>query len=187
MAMGEGRTAAPSVPKIALAVVLFVWANQKVLCQTPTGCMGMAAKLSSCVSFLQGASNGSQNTPPESCCSAVAQAAGTTGGCLCQLLGTNSPLGFPINQTQLLIIPGACNVNVPPVDRCTNAGTPFTSSLDSPPPGSYPPSVAPTGSVSGGPTDNSSRMKGSGGVLLSRVSWMGVVAPPFLLLVIASI
>ena len=55
--------------------------------------------------------------------SALATVASDAADCLCQLFGTNTPLGFPINQTRVLILPGLCNVNTPPLTQCT--GTPL--------------------------------------------------------------
>ncbi|KAH9305406.1 hypothetical protein KI387_009810, partial [Taxus chinensis] len=129
---------AAAAAAVAVAVAMAL-AGSGVMCQSSLmDCANTIASLSPCSAFLN-YTNNVTTSPSSGCCTAIAEAAGNAGGCLCQVLGTNYPLGFPINQTRLLVLPGACNANIPPLYQCTNAGAPFT-----PPPGPHPDSDSPS-------------------------------------------
>ncbi|KAM4126369.1 hypothetical protein ACJW30_02G008400 [Castanea mollissima] len=67
-----------------------------------------------------------------SCCSQLASVVRSQPQCLCQVLnGGSSSLGININQTQALALPGACNVQTPPLSSC-NAASPSNSPAGSP-------------------------------------------------------
>ncbi|KAF2300169.1 hypothetical protein GH714_010319 [Hevea brasiliensis] len=65
---------------------------------------------------------GNSSTPSSSCCSQLASVVQSRPQCLCAMLnGGGSSLGITINQTQALSLPGACNVQTPPVSQCNAA------------------------------------------------------------------
>ncbi|XVF32546.1 hypothetical protein REPUB_Repub17cG0091600 [Reevesia pubescens] len=51
--------------------------------------------------------------------------------CLCSVLNSGASLGITINQTLALQLPGACQVQTPPINRC-NATPPAASPTGSP-------------------------------------------------------
>ncbi|KAM4115895.1 hypothetical protein ACB094_02G008200 [Castanea mollissima] len=68
-----------------------------------------------------------------SCCSQLASVVRSQPQCLCQVLnGGSSSLGININQTQALALPGACNVQTPPLSSCNAAASPSNSPAGSP-------------------------------------------------------
>ncbi|XP_008775111.2 non-specific lipid transfer protein GPI-anchored 19-like [Phoenix dactylifera] len=96
--------------------------------------MGASAQSSSCTSALVNLSpclnyiTGNESTPSSSCCSQLASVVQSEPQCLCTVLnGGASSLGIAINQTQALALPGACNVQTPPVSRCNAIGGPAGS------------------------------------------------------------
>ncbi|KAH9289064.1 hypothetical protein KI387_033181 [Taxus chinensis] len=121
---------------IAVIVVVITAAgrNGVVNAQTPSsGCTtSLLAGLSPCISFFN-ASNGI--SPPQGCCTAFASVVETSAACICQLfsfmptgsLPSPLPSGFPINQTQALNLPAACQITTAP---CTGAGVSPTTSPD---------------------------------------------------------
>ncbi|KAK3417496.1 hypothetical protein EUGRSUZ_H03439 [Eucalyptus grandis] len=108
---------------VALVVVL------AALCARATaqsGCTSVLMSLAPCLSFV----TGSSSTPSSSCCSQLASVVQSQPRCLCMVLnGGASSLGVTLNQTLALALPGACNVQTPPVSKC-NAGSPDSSPSD---------------------------------------------------------
>ncbi|KAI3441979.1 AAI domain-containing protein, partial [Psidium guajava] len=92
-----------------------------------SGCTSVLIGLAPCLSFV----TGSSSTPSSSCCSQLASVVQSQPRCLCMVLngGASSSLGVTLNQTLALALPGACNVQTPPVSRC-NAGSPQSSPSD---------------------------------------------------------
>ncbi|XP_031395931.1 non-specific lipid-transfer protein-like protein At2g13820 isoform X2 [Punica granatum] len=104
------------VGAVALAVAALLW--EQVAAQS--NCMSVLIGLSPCLNFV----TGSSSTPSSSCCSQLASVVQSQPQCLCMVLNNGgASLGVTINQTQALALPGACNVQTPPVSRC-NAGSP---------------------------------------------------------------
>ncbi|OWM74297.1 non-specific lipid-transfer protein-like protein At2g13820 isoform X1 [Punica granatum] len=102
------------VGAVALAVAALLW--EQVAAQS--NCMSVLIGLSPCLNFV----TGSSSTPSSSCCSQLASVVQSQPQCLCMVLNNGgASLGVTINQTQALALPGACNVQTPPVSRC-NAG-----------------------------------------------------------------
>ncbi|XP_057964811.1 non-specific lipid transfer protein GPI-anchored 5-like isoform X2 [Malania oleifera] len=103
---------------------------------------GGATAQSSCTSVIMGLSpclnyiTGNSSTPSPSCCSQLTAAIQSQPQCLCSLLnGGGMSLGIPINQTLALALPGACNVQTPPISQCNAASGPTTPAappVDSP-------------------------------------------------------
>ncbi|GMN48828.1 hypothetical protein TIFTF001_018001 [Ficus carica] len=115
--------------------------------------LGRAAAQSSCTSTLLSLSpclnyiTGNSSKPSSSCCSQLSNVVQSSPQCLCTVLnGTGaSSLGFTINQTLALSLPGACKVNTPPLSKCQAATAP-TASTSVPPPtvASSPPAESPS-------------------------------------------
>ncbi|XP_059065364.1 non-specific lipid-transfer protein C6 isoform X1 [Cryptomeria japonica] len=110
---------------IALMVVITAAGNCMVMAQTPSsGCTTSLLGLSPCINFFTSKSGISA---PLGCCTAFASFVESSATCACQFLAfmpTNSsplpiPSGLPINQTQLLNLPGICQVDTP---QCQGAG-----------------------------------------------------------------
>eukprot|EP01018_Ginkgo_biloba_P022175 Gb_02446 [translate_table: standard] len=90
-----------------------------VVAQSPppsSGCTSSIVSLSPCLSYITGSNNAS--TPAQGCCTALSSVVKTGANCLCQLFTSNNPLGFPINRTLALSLPGACKITTPPLSQC---------------------------------------------------------------------
>ncbi|RDX87347.1 Non-specific lipid-transfer protein-like protein, partial [Mucuna pruriens] len=99
-----------------------------------SGCTNALTSLSPCLNYIMGTSS----TPTASCCTQLSSVVQSSPQCLCSVLnGGGSTFGITINQTLALSLPGACEVQTPPVSQC-QAGNGPTS-----------PSTAPSGSPSG--------------------------------------
>ncbi|KAF4351929.1 hypothetical protein CsatB_026285 [Cannabis sativa] len=104
-----------------------------------TSCWAMVAAQQSCTNALVGMSpclnyiTGNSSSPSSGCCSQLATVVRSEPQCLCQVLnGGGSSLGININQTQALALPGACNVQTPPLSRCNGAASPSDSPAGTP-------------------------------------------------------
>ncbi|GLJ25996.1 hypothetical protein SUGI_0498690 [Cryptomeria japonica] len=90
---------------------------------------GALAQSSECSTSLQTlfpcmgyvATNVSSSPPSQGCCTALASVMQGNKACLCQLFTTNNPLGMPIDQTNAMSMPGACNIPTP-LPQCNVAG-----------------------------------------------------------------
>ncbi|GFP92315.1 hypothetical protein PHJA_001375600 [Phtheirospermum japonicum] len=88
-----------------------------------SGCTMALASLSPCLNYIRGNSS----TPSSSCCSRLSNVVQSNPQCLCALLkGGASNFGIAVNQTLALALPGACDVQTPPVSQCdgVNNGPP---------------------------------------------------------------
>ncbi|PWA77718.1 plant lipid transfer protein/Par allergen [Artemisia annua] len=110
---------------------------------------GVNAQSSSCTSSIMGLSpclnfvTGNSTTPSPSCCSQLANVVQTQPRCLCSLLNGNVPnIGITINQTLAVTLPGACQVQTPPISLC-NANGPTSGPASAP----TSPASAPSGST----------------------------------------
>ncbi|KAK3193748.1 hypothetical protein Dsin_025058 [Dipteronia sinensis] len=108
-----------------------------VLCHgasAQSGCTSVLIGLAPCLNYI----TGNASNPSSSCCSKLATAVQDQPQCLCTALnsGASSALGISINQTQAMSLPGACNVQTPPISQCNGASGPAASSPLSPPPDS---------------------------------------------------
>ncbi|KAI8003989.1 Non-specific lipid-transfer protein-like protein [Camellia lanceoleosa] len=102
---------------VVLALATMAWTGG---IQAQSGCTSVLLSLAPCLSYV----TGSSSTPSSSCCSQLASVVNTQPQCLCTVLnGGGSVLGFNINQTLALALPGACNVKTPPVSKCGAAGS----------------------------------------------------------------
>ncbi|XP_022769840.1 non-specific lipid-transfer protein-like protein At2g13820 [Durio zibethinus] len=120
--------------KLGLAMVLVTMICDKATAQS--GCTSVLLGLAPCLNYI----SGNSMTPTSSCCSQLSSVVQSQPQCLCSALnGGGSSLGITINQTRALSLPGACNVQTPPVSRCNAANSPAAPPLSSglsPPPDS---------------------------------------------------
>nr|XP_043612189.1 non-specific lipid transfer protein GPI-anchored 5-like [Erigeron canadensis] len=153
--------------KMVLVMVLIVSICGGAMAQS--GCTSALLGMSSCLNYI----TGNTTTPSSSCCSQLGSVVQSQPQCLCQVLNGNGiNLGISINRTLAISLPGACNVQTPPVSQCNAANGPPTSSTPSPaasPEGSTSqpdllpesPTESDTPSGSGSKTDGSSTPNGS--------------------------
>ncbi|MFS7902013.1 putative bifunctional inhibitor/plant lipid transfer protein/seed storage helical [Helianthus anomalus] len=142
---------------MVLAMVLIVSICGGAMAQS--GCTNALMGMSSCLNFI----TGNTSTPSSSCCSQLGNVVQSQPQCLCQVLnGAGINLGISINRTLALTLPGACNVQTPPVSQCDAAnGPPATPTPAASPEGStFEPNILPesptesdTPSGSGSKTD----------------------------------
>ncbi|KAI3678898.1 hypothetical protein L6452_38202 [Arctium lappa] len=94
-----------------------------------SGCTTALVSLSPCLSYV----SGNSSTPSSTCCSQLANVVQSQPQCLCPFTGNGggSPMGLNINQTLALALPGACNIQTPPVSRCDDGANGPTSSTPS--------------------------------------------------------
>ncbi|KAI6693268.1 hypothetical protein NL676_020978 [Syzygium grande] len=108
--------------KMGLSLVMALVVTMAVLCAgaaAQSGCTGVLIGLAPCLSFV----TGSSSAPSSSCCSQLASVVQSQPRCLCMVLnGGASSLGVTLNQTLALALPGACNVQTPPVSKCDASG-----------------------------------------------------------------
>ncbi|KAG6732245.1 hypothetical protein I3842_01G167400 [Carya illinoinensis] len=112
---------------MALVVVLVSMLSARAAAQS--GCNSVLVGLAPCLNYI----TGSSSTPSSSCCSQLASSVQSQPQCLCTVLnGGGASLGITINQTLALALPGACNVQTPPVSQCNAANGPAPSPVASP-------------------------------------------------------
>ncbi|KAK1295569.1 hypothetical protein QJS10_CPA16g01106 [Acorus calamus] len=101
-------------------IVVLVAATLIVESSAQSGCTTAIIGLAPCLNFI----TGNTSTPASSCCSQLASVVQSNPRCLCTLLnGGGSSFGINVNQTLALALPGACNVQTPPVSQCNTAAT----------------------------------------------------------------
>ncbi|XP_038718869.1 non-specific lipid transfer protein GPI-anchored 19-like [Tripterygium wilfordii] len=133
---------------LTLGLVTMLWAGAMAQSSCTSVLIGMAP----CLNFV----TGSSPTPTASCCSQLASVVQSQPQCLCMILnGGGQSLGVTLNETLALALPGACNVQTPPVSKCDAANGPASSPFGSPvgsPEGSPGDSTEPSGSDTTGGT-----------------------------------
>ncbi|KAA3463110.1 non-specific lipid-transfer protein-like protein isoform X2 [Gossypium australe] len=107
--------------KLGLALVFVTMlCGYKAMAQS--GCTSVLLGLAPCLNYI---TSNSTTTPSSTCCSQLSSVVQSQPQCLCSVLnGGASSLGVTINQTRALSLPGACNVQTPPVSRCNAANGP---------------------------------------------------------------
>ncbi|XP_076883520.1 non-specific lipid transfer protein GPI-anchored 15-like [Bidens hawaiensis] len=124
-----------------LLLMVMVWGGARAQSST---CINSLTSLSPCLNFV----SGNSPTPSPACCSQLASVVQTQPRCLCSLLNGNVPnIGVTINQTLAVTLPGACNVQTPPVTLCNGVANGPASGPASAPTSSE---VSPTGEPSEG-------------------------------------
>ncbi|XP_030974603.1 non-specific lipid-transfer protein-like protein At2g13820 isoform X1 [Quercus lobata] len=105
---------------LVLVLVTMLWAGATA----QSSCSNVIISMSPCLNYI----TGNSSTPSSSCCSQLASVVRSQPQCLCQVLnGGGASLGININQTRALALPGACNVQTPPISRCNAAASPAAS------------------------------------------------------------
>ncbi|GMI69353.1 hypothetical protein HRI_000604600 [Hibiscus trionum] len=98
------------------------------LATAQSGCTSALLGLAPCLNYI----TGNSTTPASSCCSQLSSVVQSQPQCLCSALnGGGSSFGITINQTKALSLPGACNVQTPPVSRCNGASGQAAAPLSS--------------------------------------------------------
>ncbi|XP_009345871.1 non-specific lipid transfer protein GPI-anchored 5-like isoform X2 [Pyrus x bretschneideri] len=117
--------------KFEMSLVLVLVTMFLARAAAQSSCTNVIISMSPCLSYI----TGNSSTPSSGCCSQLASVVASSPQCLCEVLnGGGSSLGINVNQTQALALPGACNVQTPPLSKCnaaSPAGSP-TGAADSP-------------------------------------------------------
>lgn len=99
--------------EMSLVLVLVTMFLAKAAAQS--SCTNVIISMSPCLNYI----TGNSSTPSSGCCSQLASVVRSSPQCLCEVLnGGGSSLGVNVNQTQALALPGACNVQTPPLSQC---------------------------------------------------------------------
>ncbi|XP_057485526.1 non-specific lipid transfer protein GPI-anchored 5-like isoform X2 [Actinidia eriantha] len=108
-----------------LAMVIMLWT---VATAPSSDCTNALMSMSPCLNYI----TGNSSTPSSRCCQQLASVVRSQSQCLCEVLnGGGSSMGINVNQTQAVTLPGACNVQTPPISRC-NAASPADSPAGTP-------------------------------------------------------
>ncbi|KAK1306039.1 hypothetical protein QJS10_CPA10g00752 [Acorus calamus] len=111
---------------LGLVVVVVVAATLILGTSAQSGCTTAIIGLAPCLNYI----TGNTSTPASSCCSQLASVVKSNPRCLCSLLnGGGSSFGINVNQTLALALPGACNVQTPPVSQCNGSGSKATPGI----------------------------------------------------------
>ncbi|KAI5573348.1 hypothetical protein POPTR_010G085400v4 [Populus trichocarpa] len=116
---------------LTMVLVTMLWAGA----MAQSDCTNVLISMSPCLNYI----TGNSSTPSSQCCTQLASVVRSSPQCLCQVLnGGGSSLGIEVNKTQAIALPGACNVQTPPISSCNGAspaaspaGTPEASSTPS--------------------------------------------------------
>ncbi|EXB22122.1 Non-specific lipid-transfer protein-like protein [Morus notabilis] len=111
--------------ELGLALVLAAALLGRAAAQS--GCTASLLSLSPCLNYI----TGNSSKPSSSCCSQLSSVVQSSPQCLCSVLngGASLSLGFTINQTLALSLPGACQVTTPPLSQCKAANAPTASTV----------------------------------------------------------
>ncbi|XP_030451723.1 non-specific lipid transfer protein GPI-anchored 5-like [Syzygium oleosum] len=113
---------------LALLAVLAASLAPSGSAQSTSGCTTVLMTLTPCLNYV----TGNSSAPSSTCCSTLGSIVQSQPQCLCQLLnGSAAFLGYNINQTLALALPGACNVKTPSASLC-NALSPSSAPTTSP-------------------------------------------------------
>jgi hypothetical protein len=107
---------------LTMVLVTMLWAGA----MAQSDCTNVLISMSPCLNYI----TGNSSTPSSQCCTQLASVVRSSPQCLCQVLnGGGSSLGIEVNKTQAIALPGACNVQTPPISSCNGKelGTYFTS------------------------------------------------------------
>ncbi|CAN6726182.1 unnamed protein product [Malus baccata var. baccata] len=104
--------------EMSLVLVLVTMFFARAAAQS--SCTNVIISMSPCLSYI----TGNSSTPSSGCCSQLASVVASSPQCLCEVLnGGGSSLGVNVNRTQALALPGACNVQTPPLSQCNGNGS----------------------------------------------------------------
>ncbi|KAL5541535.1 hypothetical protein UlMin_009245 [Ulmus minor] len=155
--------------EIGLVLVLALTSFWAMAAAQSSSCTNVIMGLSPCLNYI----TGNSSTPSSGCCSQLASVVRSQPQCLCEVInGGGSSLGINVNKTQALALPGACNVQTPPLSRCGGAASPADS-----PAGSTDDSNTPSGTRSKTvPTTDDGTSAGSSTKLSVTLLFMALVA-----------
>ncbi|KAI3794935.1 hypothetical protein L1987_37576 [Smallanthus sonchifolius] len=116
------------------------------MAQLSSDCTDVIVNLSPCLDYA----TGNSSIPSSGCCTQLASVVESQPRCLCEILKDGgSSLGLDnLNQTRVLELPKACNVQTPPTSKCNG-----NSSLEQT---AAPPASSPTSSPTTPSSDNGS-------------------------------
>ncbi len=96
---------------LTLVLVVALWEGSKA----QSSCTNVIISMSPCLNYI----TGNSSTPSSTCCTQLASVVRSQPQCLCEVLSGGASLpGINFNQTQALALPGACNVQTPPISQC---------------------------------------------------------------------
>ncbi|KAL3517596.1 hypothetical protein ACH5RR_020185 [Cinchona calisaya] len=102
---------------LVLVQVIMLWSGAKA--QSSSSCATALMGLSPCLSYV----TGNSSKPSPACCTQLGNVVQSSPACLCTLTnGAANSMGLNINQTLALALPGACNVQTPPISQCNAVG-----------------------------------------------------------------
>ncbi|MQL81793.1 hypothetical protein Taro_014267 [Colocasia esculenta] len=105
---------APRALQSALGLAMAVMAALCSRASAQSGCTAMVMNLSPCITYI----TGNMSAPPATCCTQLDNIVQTQMACLCMFLANGSPFQIPVNQTQVLSLPGSCNIKAGPLSQC---------------------------------------------------------------------
>ncbi|TYI12104.1 hypothetical protein ES332_A09G253000v1 [Gossypium tomentosum] len=145
--------------KIATCFIMVLMVMFSAGAKAQSGSTTVLISMSPCLNFI----TGNSSTPSQQCCTQLASVVRSSPQCLCEVLnGGGSSLGINVNRTQALALPGACNVQTPPISACNGASpAPADSPVGSPESGSTIPTeggskTVPSSEEDGSPSSSSS-------------------------------
>ncbi|XWS46849.1 hypothetical protein CRYUN_Cryun14cG0103400 [Craigia yunnanensis] len=118
---------------LILVLMGMLWAGANA-----QSCTTALTSLAPCLNYI----TGNSSSPSSTCCSQLKSVVQSSPQCLCSALKGGASLGITINQTLAQQLPGACQVQTPPISQC-NGGTSGTPSTPA-----TPTTASPTGSSS---------------------------------------
>ncbi|KAH1089385.1 hypothetical protein J1N35_016642 [Gossypium stocksii] len=161
--------------KMATCFVMVLMVMFYAGAKAQSGCTTVLISMSPCLNFIAGNSS----TPSQQCCTQLASVVRSSPQCLCEVLkGGDSSQGINFNRTQALSLPGACNVQTPPISACNGASpAPADSPVGSPESGSTIPTeggskTVPSTGEGGSPPPPSSSSNGSMTTAKLTLSWL---------------
>ncbi|KAG4185255.1 hypothetical protein ERO13_A09G217000v2 [Gossypium hirsutum] len=149
--------------KIATCFIMVLMVMFSAGAKAQSGCTTVLISMSPCLNFI----TGNSSTPSQQCCTQLASVVRSSPQCLCEVLnGGGSSLGINVNRTQALALPGACNVQTPPISACNGASpAPADSPVGSPESGSTIPTAGGSKTVPSSEEDGSPSSSSSGSTM----------------------
>lgn len=106
--MASNRYEAISIVLVIVMVTLSGGAMATTECRTAV------VSLSPCLNYV----SGNVSAPAHPCCAQLATVVKSHLLCLCSLVHGEMPSGYKVNETLVLGLPVACNIQTPPASRC---------------------------------------------------------------------
>ncbi|XP_020579804.1 non-specific lipid-transfer protein-like protein At2g13820 [Phalaenopsis equestris] len=105
--------------KIFLLATAVIAASFWIPAASQSSCTTVLLGLSPCLNYIIGSSS----TASSSCCSQLGNVVQSQPQCLCTLINGGVPIiSIALNRTRALALPGACNIQTPPVSLCKVIG-----------------------------------------------------------------